>query len=81
MLTEQIIEFELRGPEPPGRTCGPIAGYFHDKTKIFYGKSFSALLFTDKNIARGNVSYFFLPGPNHLQNLIPKCKILIVFWT
>ena len=22
-----------------------------------------------------------LPGPNHLQNLTPKCKILNVFWT
>ena len=30
---EQIIEFELRGPGPPSRTC-PTAGYFDDKTKI-----------------------------------------------
>ena len=34
MLIEQIIELQLRGPEPPGRTCTPITGYFHDKTKI-----------------------------------------------
>ena len=34
MLIKQIIEFELRGPEPPGRTCTPITGYFTDKTKI-----------------------------------------------
>ena len=33
MLIEQIIEFELRGPGPPGRTYTPITGYFHDKTK------------------------------------------------
>ena len=26
MLIEQIIEFELRGPEFPGRTCTPITG-------------------------------------------------------
>ena len=34
MLIEQIIEFELRVPKPPGRTFTPITGYFHDKTKI-----------------------------------------------
>ena len=26
MLIEQIIEFELRGPGSPGRTCTPITG-------------------------------------------------------
>ena len=35
MLIEQIIEHQLRGPGPPGRTCTPITGYFHDKTKVF----------------------------------------------
>ena len=35
MLIEQIIELQLRGPGPPGRTCTPITGYCHDKTKIF----------------------------------------------
>ena len=34
MFIEQIIEFELRGPEPTGRTCTPITGQLHDKTKI-----------------------------------------------
>ena len=34
MLIEKIIEFELRGPGPPGRTYTSISGYFHDKTKI-----------------------------------------------
>ena len=34
MLIEQIIEFELRGPGPTGRTCTPTTGYFHDKPKI-----------------------------------------------
>ena len=32
MLNEKIIELQLR--VPPGRTCTPINGYFHDKTKI-----------------------------------------------
>ena len=35
MLIEQIIEFELRGPGPPGRTYTPTISYFHEKTKIF----------------------------------------------
>ena len=30
MLVEQF--FELRGPGPPGHTCTPITGCFHDKT-------------------------------------------------
>ena len=34
MLIEQIIEFELRGPLPSGRTGSSTTGYFHDKTKI-----------------------------------------------
>ena len=34
MLIKQIIEFELIGPAPPGRTCTPITGLLHDKTKI-----------------------------------------------
>ena len=34
MLIEQIIEFDLRRPEPPCRTLTPTTGYFHDKTKI-----------------------------------------------
>ena len=35
MLIEQIIEFKLRGPGPPGSTCTNATGYFRDKTKIF----------------------------------------------
>ena len=26
MVIKQIIEFQLRGPGPPGRTCTPITG-------------------------------------------------------
>ena len=33
MLSEQIIEFESRGPGPSSRTCNPTTGYFY-KTKI-----------------------------------------------
>ena len=34
MLIEQIIEFELRGPGPAGRTYTPMTAYFHDQTKM-----------------------------------------------
>ena len=34
MFIEQIVETELRGPGPPGRTCNANTGYFHAKTKI-----------------------------------------------
>ena len=34
MLIEQIIEFELRGPGPPGRTCTSKISHFYGKTKI-----------------------------------------------
>ena len=34
MLIEQIIEFELMGIGPPGRTCTPTTSYFHNKAKI-----------------------------------------------
>ena len=34
MLIEQIIEFELRGPGPPGHICTLITAYFHDETKV-----------------------------------------------
>ena len=34
MLIEQIIQFELGIPGPPGHTSTPTTGYFHDKTKI-----------------------------------------------
>ena len=34
MLIILIIEFELRGPGPPGRICTPTTVYFYDKTKI-----------------------------------------------
>ena len=33
MFVEQIIEFELSGPGPAGRTCTLTSTYFYDKTK------------------------------------------------
>ena len=34
MHIKLIIVFQLRGSGPPGRTCTPITGKLHDKTKI-----------------------------------------------
>ena len=34
MLIQQIVEIELKGPGPPSRTCTPVTGWLHDKTKI-----------------------------------------------
>ena len=80
MLFEQIIEFELRGPGPPGSTCTPITGKFHNETKISNEK-FSVDYYLLK-YSRGNAPYFPLPGPNHLQNcLTPKCMIFNEFGT
>ena len=33
MLIEQIIEFELRKPRPPGRIRTYTTSFFHDMTK------------------------------------------------
>ena len=51
MLIDQIIEFELRGLGPPGHTCIPTTGYFHDKTmtsKEYLRMEYCILLFTAK---------------------------------
>ena len=34
MLIEQVVEFELRGPVPPSRTCTLTTGYFLTKQKF-----------------------------------------------
>ena len=80
MLIEQIIEFELRGPEPPGRTGSPTTGYFHDQKTLRNIFDWIILLFTAK-YCRGQCTITSLPGPDHIQNLIPNCKTLNVFWT
>ena len=68
MLVEQIIELQLRGPGPPGRTYTPITDYFHDKTKISKENiRVDYYLQYCLNVARNNAPYFPLPGPNHLQ--------------
>ena len=75
MLIEQIIEFEWRGPWPPGHTYTSnttIAAYFRDETKISK-KIFQWIIIYCENLARDNMPYFPLLGPNHSQNLAQKC--------
>ena len=81
MLIEQNIECELRGPEPPGRTCTPITSYFHKKKKKNKEKSPSGSLFTTKILQKA----MFLTSPylgqiNRLQ-LKFNYKIFNVIWT
>ena len=77
MFTEQIIEFELKGPGTPARTCNSKTDYFHDKTKISKDNKFSSeSLLPAKHIAEGNVPCFPSPGPSQLQNLSKNCLVL-----
>ena len=78
MLIKQI--FELRGPGLPGRLCTPIAGCFYDKT-IISKKNIRQDCYLLLKFCRRQCTLLPLPGPNQLQNLTPKCKILNVFWT
>ena len=81
MLIEQSIEFGLGAwaSWPYIYSDKFITACFHDKTKICL-----------ENL-RGDYYYYLrlkyyrsnvpIPGPNHLQSLAPKCKILTVLWT
>ena len=74
----KLLNLHLREPGSPGRTCTPITGYFHNKTKIF--------------LANLRVDYYLLLKYYSMQDTAlpltwarsftkfnPKCKILIVF--
>ena len=78
MLIEQI--FELRGLGLPGRICTPTTGCFHDKIIIFKENIRMDCYLLLKYCMR-QCTLLPLLGPNHLQNLTPKCWILNVFWT
>ena len=81
MLIERIIELQLRGTGPPGRTCTPITGYFHDKTKISK-ENLRVDYYLLLKCCKRQCTLLPLPGPDHLQlNLTQKCKMLNVFWT
>ena len=48
MLIEQIVEFELRGPRPPSRTCPPKLVIFKTKQMSLKEDLSSGLLLTPK---------------------------------
>ena len=54
MLIILSIEFDLRGPGPPGRICTLTTVYFNDKTKISR-ENLRVDYYLLLNVARGNV--------------------------
>ena len=66
MLIERMIELQLRGLESPGRTCTPITGYFHDKTKIST-KNLRVDYYLLLKCCKRQCILFFPPGPNLVQ--------------
>ena len=76
MLTEQIIEFELRRPGPPGRTFPSTTGNFYKKSKISKANLRVDYYVVQKYCTRQCTLLPPKPRPNNLQNSTPKCKIL-----
>ena len=69
----------IAGPEPLVVNVLLQLVVFKAKQKSFR-QIFEWIIIFCKNIARDNVPYFPLPGPNHLQHLFKKCINLNVFW-
>ena len=80
MLIEQIIEFQLRGFAPPAIHVLLLQVIFMTKQKSPRKIFEWFIVIYCRNIAEGNVPYFPLSRSNHLENLILKCKTLILFW-
>ena len=78
MLIAQI--FDLGGPGPTGCICTTISSCFYVKT-IISKENIRLDCYLLLKYCRRQCALLPLPGPNHLQNLTPKCKILNVFWT
>ena len=70
MLIERIIELQLRGSGPPGRTYTPITGCCNDKTKISKENprvDYYLLLKCCKRQYTLQLRQRTLAGPDHLQ--------------
>ena len=80
VLIEQIIEFKLRGPGLPGRTCTPTTIYFHDKTKISK-KSFRVDHYLLLKYCRRQCTLLPPTWAKSLTTFNPKIKDCKVFWT
>ena len=50
--------------------------FFYKKTNKSKANLRVKCFITAKNFAGGNVPWLPSPGPSHLQNLTPKCKVL-----
>ena len=66
MLIKQVIEFQLRGPGPPSRTCAPITGLLHDKTKTLK-ENLRVDCYLRLKYCRRQCALLPLLGPNLLQ--------------
>ena len=66
MFIEEIIELQLRGLGPPGRTRIPITGELHDKTKISK-ENLRVDYYLLLKFCRRQCAFLPLHGPNHLQ--------------
>ena len=78
MLIQQITNFELRGPWPPGRTCTSTAGCFYDKTKISKENLRLDLLL---KYCRRQRTLLLSTWAKLLANFNPKCELLNVLRT
>ena len=74
MLITRMIEFELRGPGPPGRIYNPTTVYFYEKTKIC-AENLRVNYYLLLKFCSRQCTLLSLPGPNHLRHLTPKTKI------
>ena len=77
MLIEQI--FELRGPGPLNRICTPITGCFHNKT-IISKENIRLDCYLLLKHCRRQCTLLTPTWAKSLTKLLPKCKILSVFW-
>ena len=74
-----LTNFWIERACAPWRIRTPITGCFHDKT-ISKENIWLDCYVLLKN-CRMQCNLLPPTGPNHLQNLTPKCRILDVFWT
>ena len=76
MLTEEIIEFELKGPLR--RTFTPKSDNFYDKTKMSKA-NFRVNYYLMLKILQEAMYLAFPSGPCHLQNLTQNARFYPCF--
>ena len=73
-MTEQIIEFKLTGPGPPGRTYTLTNGYFCDETRIS-NKNIQVDNYLQLKYCTRQCTLLSPTWAKSLSNFIPKYKI------